>query len=278
LPALYARVVRSGVETGQLPATLLNLSHHLRLVAETRRLLAEALTYPAIVLVLAVGVFCAVLLFVVPQFADAFTDFGVRLPGLTLATFALAQALPEILTVAAIVLVGGTILLPMLRLSATGRSLRERTILAIPLLGPMILHSLQARFLRAMAFAVDSRLTLPEAIRLSAGSTGSPALMQEAARVAGQVEQGGSLDQACRVTRLMPAMFGYFVAQNSDIPVLRDGLIQLSKSYDARAVHYQSLLRGWGAPLAIVAVSLVIGLIIIALFMPLVQLIQSVSG
>lgn len=278
LPALYARVVHAGVKNGQLPATLLNLSHHLRLVAETRRLLIEALTYPAIVLVLALGVFCAVLMLIVPQFGDIFEDFGVRLPALTLSMIALSQALPQLLIAAAAIILGVAILLFVLRLSPTGLWLRERMILGIPILGSMIRNSLRARFLRAMAFAVDSGMPLPDALRLSAGATGSPTLSREADGVAAHVDRGGALEEACRDTSLIPAMFGYFVGVSSDLASLRDGLIQMSKAYESRAVHSQSVLRGWVAPLAVLAVGLAIGLLILALFMPLVQLVQSVSG
>ncbi len=278
MPALYARVVRAGVKNGHLPATLLNLSQHLRLVAETRRLLVEALTYPAIVLVLAIGVFSAVLMFIVPQFAETFEDFGVRLPTLTLMMIAFAQALPQLLTGAGVIVLGLFLLQFALRFSSGGRWWRERIILQIPILGLLIRSSLQARFLRAMAFAVDAAVPLPEAMRLSAGATGSPTLARESESVASQVEHGVNLEEACRRTSVIPAMFGYFVAVRSDAGMLRDGLIQLSKACESRAAHSQSMLRGWMAPLAVLGVGVAIGLLILALFMPLVQLVQSVSG
>jgi type II secretory pathway component PulF len=191
---------------------------------------------------------------------------------------ALSHALPQLLIAAAAIVLGVAILLFVLRLSPAGLRLRERMILGIPILGSMIRNSLRARFLRAMAFAVDSGMPLPEALRLSAGATGSPALSREADGVASHVDRGRALDEACRDTRLIPAMFGYFVGVSNDAASLRDGLIQMSKAYESRAVHSQSLLRGWVAPLAVLAVGLAIGLLILALFMPLAQLVQSVSG
>ena len=132
--------------------------------------------------------------------------------------------------------------------------------------------------MRALAFAVDSGMPLPEALRLSAGATGSPGLLREADDVALRVERGGRLDEACRGAKLVPSLFGYFATVNSDLATLRDGLIQLSKAYESRALSVQSSLRSWVAPLAVFGVGLIIGVLILALFMPLVQLIQSVSG
>jgi len=277
LPALYARVVRAGVKSGQLPATLLNLSHHLRLVSETRRLVSEALTYPAIVLILALGVLCAALLIVVPQFVGAFEDFGIRLPPVTAAMVGLARVLPEVLLVLGLIIVGSAIGCLLLGLTSSGRALRERFTFFVPFAGAMIRNSLRARFLRSMAFAVNSGIPLPEAIRLSAGATASPALSRDADCVAARVEQGGAVFEACRGRRVIPAMFGYVVDVGSRGLDLPNSLVQLSKGYESGAVHCQRLLRSWLAPVAVIGVGIVIGLMVLALFMPLAALLQSVS-
>lgn len=274
MPALYARVVRAGVKSGQLPSTLLNLSHHLRLVAETRRLIAEALTYPAVVLVLALGILCTIIIVVVPQFAESFVDFGITLPWLTVMMISLAEALPGFLIGSGITAVGLVIVFLMLRARPAGRLAWERIVLTTPLIGPMIRNSLRARFLRAMAFAVNSGIPLPEAVRLSAEATASPVLSDEADRVARHVEGGGTVYDACHETGLIPAMFGYVVTVSGES--LQDALTQLAKAYESRAVHAQSLLRGWLAPAGVLGVGFVIGLIILALFLPMVTLMQSI--
>jgi len=247
-------------------------------VAETRRLITEALTYPAIVLLLAFGLLCTVIMVVVPQFAEGIKDFGISLPGMTVAMMALADSMPEFLTGLGIAAVGIAILLIILRSTPHGRLVREHIMLAIPVFGPLIRNSLRARFLRAMAFAVDSGIPLPEAMRLSAGATASPLLSQEADRVASQVEGGRAIYEACQGARLIPEMFGYVVETGSNGGNLRDALVQLSKAYESHAAHSQSLLRGWLTPVAVVGVGMVIGMLILALFLPLVQLVQSVSG
>jgi len=278
MPGLYAHVVRAGLRSGHLPAVLLNLSHHLRLVSETRRMIAEALTYPIVVLVLACGVMAAVFAMVIPQFEGIFTEWGVMLPALTQGIVDLADAMPWILIIiVAVVVVGGVVLLS-LGTTAGGRWTRERLVLAMPVVGPMIGDSLRARFLRAMAFAVDSGLPLPEALRLSAGASMSPGLMREADRIADKVEAGADLYDVSQRGKLIPAMFGYLVRVRGDTDALRHALIQLSKSYESRAVHAQSVLRGVIAPVAIVLVGIAIGVMILAMFLPMTQLIQSVSG
>lgn len=278
MPSLYGRVVRAGVQSGQLPATLLNLSHHLRLIAETRRLVVEALAYPVIVLSLALGMVCVIMVVLVPQFEEILYDFDTRLPAITVAFLAVARRVPELiigLGVAATALVA---LWFMLRLSSHGRMVREKLILAIPVLGSVVRNSIRARFLRAMAFSVRSGIPLPEAMRLSADATGSPKASNDVHRIAGRVEQGESVFTACQQAALIPPMFGYVVEVNTARDNLEEGLAQLSEAYESRAVHSQSLLRGWLAPLAVIGVGVVIGMCILALFLPFLSLIQSVTG
>ena len=277
MPALYGRVVRAGVESGQLPGTLLNLSHHLRLIAETRRLVAEALAYPAVVLILAVGMVTAVMLLLVPQFAEIFVDFDTQLPTLTLLIVESAQHLPQMLYVLGAVILLIALGWLLLRLYPYGRVIRERLVLGIPALGSVLRNSIRARFLRGMAFAVSSGIPLPEALRLSADTTASPGASAEAGQIATRIEQGESAYAACQHTTVIPAMFGYVVVVNTDRNNLEDGLLQLSTAYESRAVHSQSLLRAWLAPLAVLAVGSVIGVCILALFLPLVSLLQSVT-
>lgn len=278
MPGLYAHVVRAGLRSGHLPAVLLNLSHHLRLVSETRQMIAEALTYPAMVLLLACGVLTALAALVIPQFKEIFSEWGIVLPAVTRAVLDFAGAMPTVLiAVGVVAVVAGVVLLSMGRTPA-GRWTRERLVLALPVVGPMIGDSLRARFLRAMAFAVDSGLPLPEALRLSAGASASPGLMREAQRIAEQVEAGADLYDVSQSERLIPAMVGYLVRVRGDAVSLRHALIQLSKAYESRAMHAQSVLRGVVAPVAIVLVGVVVGVMILAMFLPMAQLIQSVSG
>ena len=282
LPKLYARVIRAGVANGNLSATLLNLSHHLRQMAETKRLMWEALAYPGVVLVLAVGLVCTVLVFLIPQFDMIFTDFQssgfyVQTPMLTTFIFDFARVFPGVLGWMGL----GALVIPVgllaARFSSDGRLLREQLLLNIPVLGRAIRDSLRARFLRAMGFSVSAGIPLPEAVRLAADAAASPNLRRDADILAKRVEQGQKAYEACRNLVIVPPMFGYVVEVNEDRNNLEQGLIELSNSFEMRAGHGQNLLRAWIGPLAIVLVGGLIGLCILALFLPIVTMMQSVG-
>lgn len=278
LPVLYNRVVRAGIASGQLPATLLNLSQHLRLLAESKRIIVEALAYPLTALSLAVVIVSFVMVFLVPKFEEIFLGFDTTLPGITTLLIDVAQVFPALLTIAVVALLGCVGSWLVMRLTGSGRRFRERVALAVPLAGGVIRSSLVSRFARALALTVSSGVGLPESLRLAAGATGSPTLDDDAELLASCVEQGRPIREASEQTRLIPAMFGFVSEIATERSNLPEAMFQLAKAYELRAAHSQSMLRGWLVPLAVIFVGLAIGFCILALFLPLVSLINSVSG
>jgi type IV pilus assembly protein PilC len=261
-----------------LPATLLNLSQHLRLLTETKRIIVEALAYPATVCVFAAGIVTLLMVFVVPMFEEMFVDFDARLPGATLLLIGISRAFPTLVAVAGIILAGGLVFWFACRASPGGRRLRERIAMSVPLVGSVIRASLISRFARSLALTVSSGVPLPESLRLAGGATGSATLDDESELLASRVEQGLPPTTADGKVKLIPQMFGFVVQIAIGRNSLPEAMFQLARAYDLRAAHSQSMLRGYLVPLAIVFVGVVVGFCIASLFLPLVSLINSVSG
>ena len=278
LPVLYSRVVRAGVESGQLPATLLNLSQHLRLLTETKRIIVEALAYPAAAFAFAILIVSAVMIIVVPMFEEIFRDFGTTLPGATQLLIGISRVFPTLAAISLAVVAACVMFWFAARASPGGRRIRERIAMSVPLIGAVVRASLISRFARSLALTVSSGVPLPESLRLAAGATGSLTLDRDADLLASQVEQGQPLGAESDKTRLIPRMFGFVaeiaIGRNS----LPESMFQLAKAYDLKVAHSQSMLRGWLVPLAVVFVGVTIGFCIVSLLLPLVSLIDSVSG
>ncbi len=285
LPVLYSRVIRAGIRAGDLSAALLNLSQHLRFIAESRRIALESLSYPVVVLLLALGVCSGVILWLIPEFESVVVDFGsdgygaFRLPLLTAGTFAFARVYPFLLGMVCVI---GVIALAYWLLcgsTAAGRLRRERMLLVTPIVGRLLRVSLVARFLRSVSLAVASGIPLPEVLRVAAASVGSPVLGREADAMAGDLDRGESAGEAGRNHgRLIPALFGYVVDTAVERNMLPQALTELARTYEMRAAHYQSLLRTWLMPLALLVVAAAVGLIIVAMYLPLVAAIRSMTS
>jgi len=278
LPGRYARVVKAGIASGQLAPTLLNLSNHLRLMSQTRQLVTRTLAYPAVVLAAAVAIFLMVSWLVVPQFKQIFDEWGAELPALTKLFLAFSEAVPTLALAAGVVVLAAAALWLVSGWSAGGRAAREQLVMMVPLLGGLLRDSLRARFLRALAYGVSSGLPLPESIRLGSDATGSPWAARDAEAVARKVEAGAPSQAACVGSRLVPALVGYAVQVGGNQDDTQRALNRLAQTYAARAVQTQTILQTWLTPAAVLVLGLFIALLILALFTPMLQMIDSVSG
>jgi len=278
LPILYSRVIRAGIDSGQLAATLLNLNHHLRLIGNTRRILWEIMTYPLIVAVLALTVVSMFFMLVVTQFDDIFDDFGIQLPDLTRLLIGIAHEYPTILMVSILSLAAVIVAWNMLRFGLWGRKLRESIILLTPIIGQVHRTSLIARFMRSVSTSLATGIQLPQAMRLGADATGSTLLIKDAEYLAGEVESGHSIFSANQTARIIPPLFGYCIQVSVGREELPSAIAKLAHSYENRAVHTQAMLRVVLAPAMIIVLGLFMAFGVVGMFLPLVSLINAVSG
>lgn len=278
LPLLYSRVIRAGIDSGELAATLLNLNQHLRLAGNTRRLVWEVVSYPLLVAAIALTVISAFFLYVVPGTRTIFADFGVRLPAMTELLMGIADHYPLILLAGGLVVAGLALAWTSLRFSPAGLSLRESILIGIPIIGRVYRASLIARFLRSVSTAVATGIPLPQAMRLGGGATGSVRLAADAERLAAEVEQGRSVFVASQTARVIPPLFGFCVQVAVGRDALPTAIAQLARSYENRAFHAQSMLRTLLFPLLIIVLGGFLAFAITAMFLPLLTVINCVSS
>ncbi len=278
LPVLYSQVVQAGVKTGDLASTLFQLNQHLRLAKNTRRIIWESVSYPLLVLAVGLAVISIFFLVVVPPLGEIFEEFDTALPVLTQVLLQIGEYYPTLITVLLVSFALFALGWHLLRYSAGGREVRDGVILWLPMLRRVYLASLLARFMRSVASAVASKIPLPEALKLGASATGCRKLIREATDLSEVAEQGQSIYEACQSTRLIPPLFGYCVQSAKSRGALPQSLGSLASAYEDRAIHSQSMIRVVLFPLMIVFVGVTMGLGAFASMLPLISLIQSMSG
>ncbi len=277
LPLLYSRVIRAGIDSGELPATLLNLNQHLRLAGNVRRLIWEVASYPLLVAGITLTVISAFFLLVTPHMKEIYLDFGTRLPAATILLLTISENYPFILLTGVCVVGGLVALWISLRSSEAGLAIRESVMMSIPVVGRVYRASLIARFLRSVATAVATGIPLPQAMRLGGGATGSVRLAADAERLAKETEQGRSIFVASQTAGIIPPLFGFCVQVAVGRDALPTAIGQLARSYENRAYHAQSMLRTLLFPLLVLVLGGFVAFAIVAMFLPLVTLINCVS-
>lgn len=278
LPVLYSRVVRAGVKSGNLSAALLNLSQHLRFIAQTRWVVFESLAYPLTVLVLALTIVSVMLCYLVPQFREIVYEFGVALPPISRAVFTFARVYPFLLLFGGAVAAVFFLIWLLLHGTPAQKRLREMLVFRVPIIGRLLHLSLVARYMRSVSVVTAGGIPLPEALRLAAEATGSSLLHRDAEQVACQVERGERATDACRTVRLLPPVLGFVIDTTAARNTLPEAMTEMAAAYEMRAAHQQGLVRTWLAPLALIITGIGVGMCVLAMFMPLLSLVSSVSG
>ncbi len=273
-PPLYGAVLESGVRTGNLPAVLLGLGRHLELLQRLRAAVWRAVAYPLVVffgVLLMLGILGAV---VVPQFREIFEDFDTDVPALTKLVLTVSQYMPAIviaLVVFAVLLFAG---MALMRAGGKGQVLLD-LLLRVPLIGPAIRFNMLGRWCDALRLGLHAGLDLPAALGMAADTLRSGPLDADTRLMIQTVEAGQSIRQNVRlrfVPQAVPAAIE-LAAHADDLPGMLENLAAMyQQQAEARVAALQTVL----GPLMLVLVALIIGVVVTAMFLPLVRVMQSV--
>ncbi|MHC4524561.1 MAG: type II secretion system F family protein [Planctomycetota bacterium] len=276
-PPLYGLILKSGVETGRLSEMLTNLNRHLQVELRTRRILVESLTYPAVVLAATALIVTGLLLFIVPTFGEVLLDMSdgrAGLPYLTGFVLEVSTHVGDIWLVVGIVIAIAVILWKSLSLTASGRCTKERFFQSIPMAGRVFKNGLLARFSECMSILISAGCTLDDAVALSGQSSSSELLRQDCDMLSAQLKEGSNFLEAGINCRTIPRLFLYSVQLGAQRNELKDNLNSLARMYAAKTFSLQSQMQALMEPVLIILLGGIVGTIVLAMFLPMVRMIQ----
>ncbi len=279
-PHLYGRILKAGVETGRLSEMLTSLNRHLELANQTKRIIFEALCYPAVILALAAVIITAVFMIIIPQFVPVLAEMGegMPLPAITLFFFFIARnVIPFWLTVG-VIIAGVIIVFVMLSRFEAGRRFKESLFLKIPVIGRVYHSSVLGRMAEAMAMMVAAGCDMPACLRLASGASGSAKLILESEALAGQIKQGANILEAGQFCRMIPRLFLYSIQLGTQRNELQDNLYSLGQMYAQQARCGQARLQATLLPVMIIVVGGFIAMAVLSMFLPMITMVQALSG
>jgi type II secretory pathway component PulF len=281
-PPLYGRVLKAGVQTGRLSEMLTSLNRHLELANQTRRIIFEAVSYPAVVLTLAAILLTFVFMFVIPQFEPVLAEmagmvYGELNPFTALFLWMAKNVIPFWITIG-LFIAAILFILRALSSSPAGRRFKESIVLTLPVVGRIYRSSILSRMAGTMAMLVAAGSDLPSSLRLAAGATGSERLILESEMLAKQLEQGTNILEAGHFCRMIPRLFLYSIQLGTQRDELQDNLYSLGQMYTEQARFGQSKLRAVLLPMMLIVVGGILAMAILAMFLPIIQLIGSLSA
>lgn len=231
-PPMACAMAEAGEASGKLDASLARAAEALERAVALRQTIVSSLVYPAMLLIVATGVICVMLLFVVPQFESLFADTGGKVPFITRVVITASDILRSYgwaLVLAGIV--GAIALYRWLKQPAVRRNF-DRRVLSVPQLGPLIRKAETARFARTLGSLVDSGVALPTALTIARKSFVNFHMGEAVGRVAAGLKEGAGLSGPLAATKLFPPMAMSFLRTGEETAQLGTMLNRLADVLD----------------------------------------------
>ncbi len=269
---LYQAMVRAGEHAGKLGEVLDQLADHIENRQQMQQKLQMALIYPLALLSVAVFVIVILMVFVMPKLVDLFVRTQTQLPLLTQGLIAISNFVANYWWLLLLLIFAVAATARHLLKLAMWRALLHRVLLRLPLVSRLLVASDTARFAATLSILVSSGVALVEAISIAASVMSNLKLRLATRNVAVAVQEGGSLARALENTGFFPPMLTQMVASGESSGTL-DAML-------ARAAHIQereldNTLTGLMKimePMIIVVMAVVVGAIVMAVLLPIVQM------
>ena len=271
-PPLVRAVTSAGEMSGKLGDIMERLATYLERSYQLRQKVRAALIYPALLSVMALGMVVALMVIVVPRLVEQFDLFDAKLPLLTRVVIALSNGVREygliiLLLLAALSFLGAR----LLRQPAMRRSL-DRAVLKLPLIGQQTRTVAAARFARVFATLSASGATALESLEGAKGAANNTVFADAADFIAERVREGGSFSAALSATGAFPPMMVHMVTSGEagrDVP----GMMNRAADFlDTEFETGSAALLAVAEPLIIVLMGGIVGLIVLSIMLPILQL------
>lgn len=266
---LYSSLVHAG-ESGDLPAALIRLADMLETDAQNRREVKGAMVYPVGVLIFSGIIFIAMMLFVVPAFQGIFDQAGGSLPLPTKILVVLSDNARKFWYLIPFVIGGGIYGFKQLRRNEQFAEWWDGLKLKLPLgLGELTQKVITARFARTLSTLQNSGVPVLQALGIAAPTTGNIVVERAIREAQDALKNGQPLSKALRASGAFPDMAMSMLESGEKAGKIGEMLDRVAATYEAELSNSIKALKSVMEPAMMVVIGLFIGMIVIALYMPM---------
>ena len=278
-PEFVVNLVRVGEETGGLDVSLLKAAEYYEKIAMIKSKIKSASFYPTFVVVVATLIVSGILYFLVPTFAQIYEGLGGELPlptqMLIAASNALRNSLPAII---ASIVIFSWVFGYLYRNNYAFRKAIHKLSLRVPKMNDLVVKSTMAKFARTMATLFSSGVALERAFEIAGQTTGNIVIKEAVEQARKAIMEGEPMYRALDKTGLFPKMVISMIRVGEDTGRLDDMLETIARFYEDEFDKTVDGLIKLIEPMLIVFIGGVVGLILIALYMPIFKMGELIKG
>jgi type IV pilus assembly protein PilC len=271
---LYCNMVAAGETSGNLDGVLARLAEYQEKAHKLIRKIRGAMIYPVILGFVSTVVTSLLLIFVVPTFADMFSELGGDLPAPTLVVMTISDFLQRYILQVLIALLIIAVFVYQYRKTNKGAYFFDSLLLKIPVLGDLNRKSSISRFSQTLSTLLDSGISIIQALSITAKTAGNKVLEKGIFLTIEKITGGQSIAEPLNETGLFPPMVIHMIAVGEKTGDISSMLRKISTFYeeevDAAVDAFTSVLE----PVMIVLLGVVIGGILLAMYLPMFEMIN----
>lgn len=277
---LYVNMINAGELGGVLDLILSRLADFMEKAAKLKKKVIGAMIYPAVVISIAVAIVSMIMIFVIPKFEQIFLDFKTELPGITKVLLAVSRWFANDYGWAYVLFspIIISITLKLVRMSEGGKYATDLMLIKIPILGSIVSKSSIARFTRTLGTLISAGVPILDAINITKETSGNEVYARALMKVHDAIREGESMADPLRATKVCDAIVVNMIDVGEETGDLDKMLMKVADNYDNDVDVLVGSLISILEPVMVVVLGVLVGFIVIALFAPMISLIETVSG
>jgi len=274
---LYCNMVRAGEAGGALEIILQRLADFKERAQSLKKKVQGAMIYPSVVIMVAVLIVGFIMYWIVPKFKKIFEGFDTELPQITILLIDASDMVVNYWWSIFVIPFGVMIFLKIVRKNKTGEFIVDYLVLRIPLMGNILQKSITARIMRTLGTLISSGVPILEGLTIARDTAGNAVFKRAFENIYAAIREGESIATPLKEARIVDDLVVNMVDVGEETGALDVMMYKVADVYDEEVNVLVDGLVKLIEPMLVVVLGLVVGFIVIALFMPLIKLLNDLS-
>ena len=277
---LYLNMVKAGEAGGVLEVVLGRLAEFAEKAEKIKNKVKGAMIYPIVVLVAAIGITAFLLVAVIPKFQQVFNDMlgGAALPAITQFVIDTSEFVQHNYIVVLVFCAALYAVKKIVGRTEKGAEFYDLCSLKMPVTGTLAQRSAVSKFTRTLGTLLSSGVPILQSLMITRDTTGNRVLTKAIQNVHDAVKEGESMTQPLAQCKVFPPMVVSMVEVGEETGALADMLTRIADTYDDEVDNAVAGMTAAIEPALIIMLAFIVGTIVVAMFLPMVKIIGSVSG
>ena len=273
----FINMVRAGEASGMLESILDQVAHYLEKSASLRRKVKSALTYPAVVSFAALGITAFLMLYVVPVFEDMFIELEGQLPVMTKMVVGVSDFCRAYWIIILPMAIGLMMFVWAWGKTHGGRVVLDKLKLKLPVFGPLLLKVAVAKFARTLSVLIKAGVNILAALDIVGKTVGNVIVEDAINKTRVSIQSGETFTKPLADSGVFPPMVTRMIDVGERTGALEGMLAKIAEFYEDQIDATVSALTSIIEPILIIFLGVCVGTVVIAMFLPLFQMLDSIS-